>query len=263
MRAALHVLTFGAGNIKKIIEANLYSSTSQPTYLPSTHPLTRFPATDDKERPNGWDRCNQLCDPTKSNSRLLPAPAGTPCDDGYFCTSGSVCVNTDKLNVACMAKSKVKTGPCTKSFCKSSCNEAARRCESPCNSTCRSKATCADEADGRGTCDTVPLDSPPSCTTCPCDIGMTCNKTSGQCFVPPSTTMRPRTTKHSHKGFTGAEYFFPSVIGGVVGGTFVIIVVVVVLCVIKKRRIENFELRTVYHKVDGQDAQTKIIDKGL
>ena len=42
-----------------------------------------------------------------------------------------------------------------------------------------------------------------------------------------------------------------------------VIVVVIVLCIIKRRRIGKFDLCTVYHKVDGQDAETKIIDKGL
>ena len=94
---------------------------------------------------------------------------------------------------------------------------------------------------------------------------MLCNYTSGQCFVPSSTTsqLRRRTTKRGDKGLFRTEYFVPSVIGGVAGGAFVVVVVVVVLFIIKRRRIENFELRTVYHKVDGKDAQTQIIDKGL
>ena len=124
-----------------------------------------------------------------------------------------------------MAKSEAKTGPCTQSFCKSVCNEKVRRCESPCTSTCRSQSTCADGAGGQGTCGTIPLDSPPSCSTCPCDRGsdMICKYTSGQCFVPSSTTsqIRRRTTKRGDKGLSGAEYFVPSVVGGVAGGVFV------------------------------------------
>ena len=94
---------------------------------------------------------------------------------------------------------------------------------------------------------------------------MICNYKSGQCFVPSSTTsqIRRRTTKRGDKGLSCTEYFVPSVVGGVAGGAFVVIVVVIVLCIIKRRRIGKFDLCTVYHKVDGQDAETKIIDKGL
>ena len=249
------------------------------------------------------DRCSQYCDPKTNKYQLIHAPVGTPCDDGYFCTTASVCqMKPDGMNMVCVDRSATKNGPCTKnSFCTNTCNEMTRQCESPCTknsfcesacndktqqcdspcrgqnfcnntcniatqqcgspckaSSCRSQPTCTDTPQG-GTCGDSPLHSPPSCTICPCDSDgdstLTCNATSGQCYRPSPGPSPPPSVFDTH--------FLSGVIGGVAGGVVVVIILFIVIYVVQKKRIQDIELRTVYHKVNGEDAQVKIVDKGL
>ena len=249
----------------------------------------------DKNRPYGFDNCNLFCDPKTDKSGLIHAPVGTPCDDGYFCTTSACQESPQKGNVVCKAKSATENGPCAKSFCGGKCNEKTRLCENPCTdnsfcesacneitqqcespclaqnfcnntcnvktqqcespcktSSCRSQPTCTDTDTPHkqgGTCGTSPLDSPPSCTTCPCDIDgdstLTCNLTSGQCYRPNPDPNNPPNAVD--------KKFLPGVIGGVVVGVVVVIIlVIVVVYIVRKPRLQAVELDTEYHNIDGE-----------
>ena len=224
----------------------------------------------DGDRSEGYDACNLFCDPEKDKTRLTKAPEGTPCDDGYFCTGESFCVQKDQYNLECVAKDDAK-GPCANNFCQSVCNNKKRQCEERCTeSSCRSKPTCTAGPGGQGTCGTIPLAVAPNCTTCPCDadgaLNMVCNPISGKCHErkpvdTASTTALGIRYVRRHSGLTNS--MISGIVGGIGGSVIVLGVAIAVLCITQKREIHDMELRAVYHEVNGEDAEVKIINKGL
>lgn len=224
----------------------------------------QFLRTRSDDRPNGYDNCNSFCDPTKANTSLVHAPLDAPCDDGYFCTSGSVCKD-DGLNSVCTAPSGGEPeGPCAGNpFCTSICSNATRECKDPCREpSCREVATCEGS-----TCSYQPMTPPPSCVDCPCESdGVFCNVTSGECLAY-KTSPSPSPAAHAHGGyFTHSQnVLLWSILGGVVGAVTVIVFVTLV----RRHRLRSFQHRTVYHHApdpddtDREPVRTRVISKGL
>lgn len=207
---------------------------------------------------SGKSTCSMMCDPAHSNSSWLPAPTGTPCNDGIFCNGIDHCQLTEGRS-QCTQHSG---DPCLANpFCNKTCAEEARSCHRQSAETCKNTSAC-DEAFlcQNGMCTSSPIIPRPNCTKCPCNTFTSCNTTSGVCVNVPSTgpssgpsSSTPETPFWKTPAFMGA-----------LGGAAISVLFLACLCV-RHRYVMNQNrnrLTTVYHKVDEED-EAMVINKGL